>query len=498
MQAAGGPAGRAKAISAAASELFPFRYLGIGFLLAWEWCLHDVRSLYVADEPLMYWADVSAGMALASALVLIICGVLYARIGRLSARRGVVWAAFACCLAGTCAMIARANGLLPSSLDWLLGAVLGFAYGIYILLWAEVYAGLSRNRVFVFGSLSCVLAFALITIMRYLTAPLTIVCVVATALGVHVLWALSVRHLEAGTAGEDGAAAGERAAGTPQSAAAPVQVKFPWKPVVVMACCGLAAGLTNFVIFGQGSLAHVRALGIVGAAVFLALVAGRRRMKPFVIAVVSFALILAFLAVMAVAGASGGGIASLLSMIGYVGISFYVLCLLANSCHQFGASAVQLFGLAVGARELMAHAESLLSYPFPQVKSMFSSDSNLLVIALVGGFFLASLIFMWVSEQTSYSGWAVEVLDVGAPSVPAATPEELLAQRLAGIAAECELTEREAEIMGYLVRGDSYQDICSRLFLSQNTVKTHVRHLYAKVGVANRGQLCALVGASQE
>ena len=489
-QAADLPVDGVKAFSAATSELLPFRYLGIGFLLAWEWCLHDVRSLYIADEPLTYWADVSSGMALASALTLIICGVLYARIGRLSARRGAVWAAFACCLAGTCAMLVRANGLLPSSLDWLVGAVLGFAYGMYILLWAEVYAGLSRNRVFLFGSLSCVLAYVLITVMRYLTAPLTIICVVVIALAVHVLWVLSVRHLEAQKTGEG--------AGQALLSAGPVQVKFPWKPVVVMACCGLAAGLTNFALFGQGSLGHVRALGFVGMAVFLAVVLGRRRMKPMVLAAVSFAVISVFLAVLALAGTSGAGVASLLSMVGYVGISFYVLCLLANICHQLGASPVQLFGLAVGARELMAHAESLLAYPFPQVRELFGPESNMLVIAIIGAFFLASLIFMWVSEQTSYSGWAVEVLDVGAPSVPDATPEEQLAQRLEAIAGECELTEREAEIMGYLVRGDTYQDICSRLVLSQNTIKTHVRHLYAKVGVANRSQLCALVGGPQE
>ncbi len=46
--------------------------------------------------------------------------------------------------------------------------------------------------------------------------------------------------------------------------------------------------------------------------------------------------------------------------------------------------------------------------------------------------------------------------------------------------AECGLTHREAEVYGMLVRGASRRSIGECLSISENTVKTHVRHIYAK------------------
>jgi len=48
------------------------------------------------------------------------------------------------------------------------------------------------------------------------------------------------------------------------------------------------------------------------------------------------------------------------------------------------------------------------------------------------------------------------------------------------------LTPREAEILDRLGRAMSNQEIGDDLFLSVNSVKTHVRNLYRKLGVANR------------
>ena len=50
------------------------------------------------------------------------------------------------------------------------------------------------------------------------------------------------------------------------------------------------------------------------------------------------------------------------------------------------------------------------------------------------------------------------------------------------------LTERELEIAELLVSGDSNEEIASALFLSTNTVKTHLKHIYGKLGVGTRTQ----------
>jgi len=51
------------------------------------------------------------------------------------------------------------------------------------------------------------------------------------------------------------------------------------------------------------------------------------------------------------------------------------------------------------------------------------------------------------------------------------------------------VSEREAEIISLLVDGLSNQEIAKKLFISPNTVKTHIKNIYAKLGVSNRLQL---------
>ena len=51
------------------------------------------------------------------------------------------------------------------------------------------------------------------------------------------------------------------------------------------------------------------------------------------------------------------------------------------------------------------------------------------------------------------------------------------------------LTEREQEIALLVIQGNDYNDIAEKLFISVNTVKTHVKKIYKKAGASNKIQL---------
>ena len=53
------------------------------------------------------------------------------------------------------------------------------------------------------------------------------------------------------------------------------------------------------------------------------------------------------------------------------------------------------------------------------------------------------------------------------------------------------LTAREAEILTLIADGQSNADIARRLFISEATVKTHINHAFAKIGVRDRAQAVA-------
>ena len=54
-----------------------------------------------------------------------------------------------------------------------------------------------------------------------------------------------------------------------------------------------------------------------------------------------------------------------------------------------------------------------------------------------------------------------------------------------------DLTSREQAVLEQLAEGTSNSDIAEHLHLSANTVKFHIRNLYAKLGVSNRTEAAA-------
>jgi DNA-binding NarL/FixJ family response regulator len=80
-----------------------------------------------------------------------------------------------------------------------------------------------------------------------------------------------------------------------------------------------------------------------------------------------------------------------------------------------------------------------------------------------------------------------------APAVTRAVIEEFVRQPAAAAApapppAVADLTPREQEVLGLLVRGLSNPEICERLVISEATAKTHVAHILQKLSLRDRVQ----------
>jgi len=78
-----------------------------------------------------------------------------------------------------------------------------------------------------------------------------------------------------------------------------------------------------------------------------------------------------------------------------------------------------------------------------------------------------------------------------APSSTKKLIEHVAAQRAVspdGIAAITGLTDREREVLALIAQGKSNAEIAGTLYLGETTVKTHVRHVLAKLGARDRIQ----------
>lgn len=71
--------------------------------------------------------------------------------------------------------------------------------------------------------------------------------------------------------------------------------------------------------------------------------------------------------------------------------------------------------------------------------------------------------------------------------------DDTLDARCAALAEEYGLTERETEIVALLARGRTKAHIAKTLYVSENTVRSHVRNIYAKLDVHTRQELIDLI-----
>ncbi len=67
-----------------------------------------------------------------------------------------------------------------------------------------------------------------------------------------------------------------------------------------------------------------------------------------------------------------------------------------------------------------------------------------------------------------------------------------LAAKIAEHLGDDPLTEREIEVLGHLSGGNRNRDIAELLFISEETVKVHVKHLMDKLGASDRTQAVAI------
>ena len=67
-------------------------------------------------------------------------------------------------------------------------------------------------------------------------------------------------------------------------------------------------------------------------------------------------------------------------------------------------------------------------------------------------------------------------------------------QRKNSVFFEANLTDREKEILSLLIKGLSYKEIASNIFISIETLNSHIKNIYRKLNVHSRSELASRLG----
>jgi DNA-binding NarL/FixJ family response regulator len=70
-------------------------------------------------------------------------------------------------------------------------------------------------------------------------------------------------------------------------------------------------------------------------------------------------------------------------------------------------------------------------------------------------------------------------------------PPEIAAHIAEHISDE-DLTEREVEVLREIAGGNRNRDIAEKLFITEETVKVHIKHIMEKLGASDRTQAVAI------
>lgn len=154
-----------------------------------------------------------------------------------------------------------------------------------------------------------------------------------------------------------------------------------------------------------------------------------------------------------------------------------ILAVVAMWCNATGRSAIAVLGIA-----------TVLLRVIPGWVGKFAAPACMEALgiapaSMVGGFVVASSLLL-VSATLLFLNAMVDAGGgASAPGVRASAVDRLSEAYL--------LTPREADVLGLLLQGLSYQAIADRLQVTLGTVQTHTKGLYRKMDVHSRDELVA-------
>lgn len=377
----------------------------------------------------------------------------------------------------------------------LLGAsiLIGIGDGIMMLLWGRFSSSLRLRSVYLFVLVSYLCALALYMLFVFLPAILLLVFTIVGCMLLPVLLrkSLETRHL------------------APPEKASPERIRIglsrTWRPVLLTA---IFAFISNFTLLVSGQinvdspLAHIISVVITLLVIIAAIIpalASPHRINLAVAYRIALPLSAAGLLVLALLWNQGGGIANSMVAMGWLLTDIVCWCIIARTTSNLRLPSFLLYGLGYAVIAFASFMGILMGFFFA---GFIGSDALALMIAALIAIYIIVLAVTFLlkdrrvhGEGTSGGVNATAAKGEGASSVQSSGPitGDRVQLRVQKLSKEKGLTPRETEVLAYLAQGRNTQYMSETLYLSENTIKSHVRRIYQKLGVHSKQEVIEII-----
>lgn len=457
----------------AGQRVFPLRFLGMGVYLTWLLTIHYSTGVFGTADMATQSLIVSNSANVIGLLLI----VLFARrLAPLCSRVPVLLLAGIGGTAGTLLAAVSPQAMMLSAALFFVGNVLiGTATALLILLWNEFFAGFPRREVAVFGSGSYVLSTALYYFVGMLDGGIRVAFIALLPIASVFMLSRSIR-----IASDQNEVIRE----TTDS-----KWSFPWRPSLLLAVFAFAMTVSRSLSF-QSNDAGMLGMLIVSVVVLLFNVFAFERFDVRMLykaappLMVSGALLIAFFD-------GFDAIGNMLLNAGFSGFIILTLIVLSGISYNYGVTAIWLFGLT---RVFRVLATVGAAFGYTWLSEAGLADPKVIGACVIVLVVTASMFLL--TDRDFASSWGINPIRSGS-----LTEADAFYQSVEGkcsvIGHRCGLTPREEEVLVLLAQDKTIAEIEQALFISNGTAKSHIRHIYAKLGLHSRKEVVDLVAGMQ-
>lgn len=394
------------------------------------------------------------------------------------------------CTVGACLVtvaVRYTTGTAATMLFYIGTPLASVGLGVLTLAWYELYAGLSLDYAMLYyvaaSALAGLLQIALIQIPEALWPVASMFVCISPVLSAACFALSRARISSLPYAG------GEEI--TPRW-------DFPWRPVSLLTVFFLSSkvvlNLLHEDIKGYGSIAMI----VCFTFLLLIIILGFKRFQYRLIRYAALPLLLAGM-LCAINGTNLAIQAMALTYLARYLLLALVVALLFDLAYRRGVNPLWVFGLTLACGNAGTIAANVITNVTGISFDQHATMTAVLSVLIVG----ASIAYIVFADGNSLAGtWGIEPSDGKAGAAKATGAHAVGVARPADIEALCsraarryDLTRREEQILLMRLKGASLKDVEETLVIAHNTVKSHVRHIYAKLGVSTLDEARELVEA---